>query len=142
MNRIVLIIAVLLLSGPAFARGVIDNMDKGEISSDFVPSPVLLSPATDEVDLTGKDTLEFKWSPQEGIRGIREYYDFRLYKGYNTVESALILKERLPGDTYQYNLTSDKFEEGQTYTWTLRQVYSGLLKSDPSQVSFKIMISK
>jgi len=139
MKKITLIMAILLLAGPVFARGM---MDKEEIQSDYVPPPVLLSPAAEQVDLAGKDTLEFKWSPHEGIRGIREYYDFRLYKGYNTVESALILKERLPGDTYQYNLASDKFEEGQTYTWTLRQVYSGLLKSDPGQVSFKIIINK
>jgi hypothetical protein len=139
MKKAALIMAVLLLAGPVFARGL---MDRKELQSDYVPPPVLLSPSTEDVDLTGKDILEFKWSPHEGIRGIREYYDFRLYKGYNTVESTLILKERLSGDTYQYNLAADKFEEGQTYTWTLRQVYSRLLKSDPSHASFKIIIKK
>ena len=55
----------------------------------FVPEVSLVSPVTDTVDLTGKDNLDFEWSPHEGDRTKREYYDFRLYKGYQMLESTL-----------------------------------------------------
>lgn len=105
---------------------------------DFVPQPVLLSPASDGVDLAGKDSLEFKWSPHEGDSVRRDYYDFRLYKGYNFLESALLLKQKVPSDIYVVRLRADMFEDGQVYTWSLRQVYTDSNKSHRSFQSFRV----
>jgi hypothetical protein len=108
---------------------------------DFVPQPRLLSPAGEEVDLAGKDKLEFRWSPHENMRpgpGTR-YYDFRLYKGYQMLESTLLLKKRVPGRERGISLEADMFKAGQVYTWSLRNVYKGTGKSDRSASSFKVV---
>lgn len=48
---------------------------------DYAPEPRLIAPIKEEIDLTKKTELEFKWSPHEGVSSDRRYYDFRLYKG-------------------------------------------------------------
>ena len=54
---------------------------------DYAPEPRLLSPIAETVDLTEKSVLEFKWSPHEGSRFERKYYDFRLYRGFSMVQA-------------------------------------------------------
>jgi hypothetical protein len=105
----------------------------------YVPPPVLLQPRSGEVNLEGREFLEFKWSPHEGAGGFRDYYDFRLYNGYKTVEETLFFKERLSPDTYQYNIKADKFQGGAVYTWTMRQVYTDGRKSPQVHHSFRII---
>jgi len=105
----------------------------------FVPEVRLVSPVTDTVDLTGKDNLDFEWSPHEGDRTKREYYDFRLYKGYQMLESTLILKKRLYKDEDFLSIPSATFETGNVYTWSMRQVYMGTQKSLRSHSSFKVI---
>lgn len=113
-------------------------MGRGMTGSEEVPEPVLLSPTTESVDITGKDSLEFKWSPHEGTRSFRRFYDFRLYEGSNLVESALIYKEQIPPEQYAKSLPSNTFENGKVYTWTLRQVYDEGRKSLRSHNAFKV----
>lgn len=113
--------------------------DRGVGAAAFVPQPRLISPTEDTVVFTGKATLEFKWSPFEGNRTERLYYDFRLYKGYNMLESTLILKKRLEPNIYEISLKSDIFDDGEVYTWSLRQVYSGTQKSEKNTASFKVI---
>lgn len=136
MKKIALLSLIFLFAFCSFAQG--RRISGIEYYEERIPAPYLLSPIGGEVDLSDKDTLEFKWSPHEGASGFREYYDFRLYKGYSTVESTRILKQEVPSDNYQINLQSSLFEDGQIYTWTLRQVYSAGRKSDPSHASFRI----
>lgn len=104
----------------------------------FVPKPRLLYPDTDEVDLAGKNHLEFSWSPHEGLSSsARRYYDLRLYKGYDMVASNLIFKEKIYGNRDSATVSSDLFENGRIYTWSLRQGYKGTGKSVRSFQSFK-----
>lgn len=118
MKRISLAFVLFFLTAlSAFARGT----DFG-LSFD-VPDPRLLAPISAKVDLTGRDSLEFKWSPFEGQQWLRKYYDFRIYKGRNMVEANIIYRKHVDPATYSVVLGSDLFQEGQVYTWSLRQVY-------------------
>lgn len=96
----------------------------------YVPQPRLISPRGEKVSLVGKSTLEFIWSPHasRGLGG-RRYFDFRIYKGYQMLESTLIFKETVPGGKYKLEVNSDIFEDGQVYTWSLRQGYKTMGKS-------------
>ena len=121
-----------------FAFGEVQGMGTMRGSYDAVPQPRLLSPVKETVDMTGKEELEFKWSPHEKGGGFREYYDFRLYKGYNMYENTLILKKQVAPDQYSIRLPASVFEEGAVYTWSLRQVYD-TAKSLKSFQSFKVI---
>lgn len=105
----------------------------------FVPKPRLIAPSTDVVDLTGASTLEFKWSPHEGDQIRRDHYDFRLYRGTQMLASTLIFKARIHPRQWSLALQAGMFEDGQVYTWSLRQVYTGSAKSWRSFESFKVI---
>ena len=108
-------------------------------NNDFksIPGPTLLYPTTDDIVLAGRDYLEFKWIRNHFVE--TDYFDFRLYKGYNTTEPNLILKEKIPSDTYPIKVPSALFESNQVYTWVLVQVFISGEKSDRSFSSFKII---
>ena len=108
-------------------------------SASFVPEPRLIYPGSSKVVLKGKKTLDFKWSPHEGMRSLRKYYDFRLYKGYNMVEANLLFKKRVPPGEHTAEVSADLFENGKIYTWSLRQRYRNRGKSARSYQSFKIV---
>ena len=110
-----------------------------EVLDDLAPEPRLLAPIKEEVDLTGKDSLEFKWSPFEGQMWERRFYDFRLYKGYQLITSAEMYVQRVDPKKYSVVLAASLFEDGQIYTWAVRQVYYDLRKSDAVSVSFKVI---
>lgn len=129
--------ALLLLSVTAAFAQRIAEFEIGQTS--FIPKPRLIAPATDIVDLTGRDALEFKWSPHEGDQVRRDHYDFRLYRGYNMVESTRILKMRISPRQWSIILKADIFEDAQVYTWSLRQVYTGSAKSWRSFESFTVI---
>lgn len=112
------------------------------MDEDRIPQPKLLYPNRDTADITGKTTLDFKWSSHERARGFRKYYDFRLYEGSQMVESGLILKQEVDPETYSFSVPVDKFENGETYTWSLRQVYSPSNKSDRSNQTFQVIKNK
>jgi len=126
------IIFVLSLTLPVFARarGLGNFLNPP-------PEPRLTYPTAETVILTGKDFLEFKWGISELIN--IDYYDFRLYKGCNMFASNLLVKQRLPSDTFSIKIKSSLFEDRQVYTWALRQVSFSGEKSDPSFSSFKVI---
>ena len=134
MKRIIPITLILLslLTVSVYAQSF-----RGSSSSSYVPRPQLMYPITEEVDLTGKPQLEFRWSPHKGLFMDRRYYDFRLYKGYDMNASTLILKERVPYNRYDFSISSDAFENNQVYTWSLRAV-SFSAKSQRSYQSFRV----
>ena len=111
----------------------------GGMGNEFVPEPRLLSPTGEEVDLTGRDSLEFRWSPHEGSPTGRDYYDFRLYKEYDMLESTLVFKQRVGPRESSIVLKSEMFASGAVYTWSLRQVYTGSVKSKKVFQSFRII---
>ncbi|MDD5595046.1 MAG: hypothetical protein PHY94_02255 [Candidatus Omnitrophica bacterium] len=102
-----------------------------------LPEPRLIFPITETVVLTGKNDLEFKWGGEYAVTV--DYYDFRLYKGYNTVEANLILKKQIPSDITTTKISADTFTDAEVYTWVLKQVSLGGQKSDASFDSFKVI---
>lgn len=104
---------------------------------DYASGPVLLYPVTDNVILTGKDCLEFRW--QRGYFLEVRYYDFRLYKGDETVSANLILKKKFSLNELPIRLPVAMFEAGQVYTWVLVLVFDSGEKSEPSFSQFRII---
>lgn len=107
------------------------------IYNDFVPGPTLLYPVTEDIVLTGKDYLEFRWRRSELV--MTDHLVFKLYKGYNTVQDNLIIRQDFHIDTYPIKLPASQFEEGEVYTWVLIEVFRSGKKSDKSFSSFKII---
>lgn len=103
---------------------------------DFIPGPTLLSPV-DDITLNGNDDLEFRWIVTDMVN--TQYFDFRLYKGYSTDSSDVIFQDKFSATTYPIEVKSSLFENNQTYTWVLTQVYLNGRKSDKSFSSFKIV---
>ncbi|MGB2631281.1 MAG: hypothetical protein WBD24_05465 [Candidatus Omnitrophota bacterium] len=136
MKKAIFSAAILLLATYAYAQV---SMSSYGGRADYVPMPRLLSPTTTEVNLSGKEALEFKWSPHEGLRLGRKYYDFRLYEGFDMLERTLLFKERVPGNKYEISLDAEMFLPGKVYTWSLRQVYRGVGKSRRSFHSFRVI---
>lgn len=133
MRRALLILIALMITAPAFGR--VGLRDDG----DYVPQVVLTRPTEEKADITGKAALKFEWSPHESAPGMREYYDFRLYKGYDMYENSLIRKERLGPDVCSIDIGSEVFQDGQVYTWSVRQVYDRARKSGRSYKSFTVI---
>lgn len=96
-------------------------------------APTLVEPA-DEPDLTGRATVRFRWSP-EGDRSSFDHYDFRLYRGHQTVEKGLLLQRNVPSGEVSTEVDSALFANGETYAWSVRQV--GGRKSRSSFAVFK-----
>ena len=105
--------------------------------ADFMPAEKLLYPITDNIDLAGKDYLEFRWIVTDLVR--TDYFDFRLYKGYNTTGQNLIFKKRFSADELPVRVAASLFEINQVYTWTLVQVFNNGYKGDKSYGPFKIV---
>jgi hypothetical protein len=109
----------------------------GQWNHDFFPGSYLLYPVTDHIDLAGKEYLEFKW--ERGALAFTDCFDFRIYKGYDTVGANLIFKQRFSPAEYPVKVPSSMFEINQVYTWVLVQVFTSGQKSDRSHSSFKII---
>jgi hypothetical protein len=126
---------LFLLNGITLSYAYMPGRD---IFSGNIPEPRLIGPVTDKVDLSGSGELLFKWSPHEGNISERRYYDFRLYEGYQMVESNLVFQDNVPANKHQIALDASMFKLNQVYTWSLRQNYrSG--KSRRSTSSFTII---
>ena len=123
------------LSYPAGFGGSLGSM------MGYVPEPRLLYPTDATLNLTGQEDVRFKWSIHEArsMGSGRRYFEFRLYKGYDMLESTLIFKEDIYGDKDSIVLDSGIFENGAIYTWSLKQCYKGVGKSKRSFHSFKVI---
>lgn len=105
----------------------------GSNSSDITTAPRLACPINPEVTITG-DTLEFKWWP--GNIGVNAY-QFTLYKGGGSSGDILVSK-KLPFGVDFIKVDTKLFENGKTYTWTLRQQASDGIWGDSSFNTFKV----
>ena len=102
----------------------------------YVPEPRLKFPIYDSVELVRNQPLEFQWwNDYRDIRG----FTIKIYKGYNMVASSLIYKEELPADASTVKVSSELFNDGQVYTWSLIQISTAGYKSDKSFNSFKVI---
>ena len=131
--RLFIIAALLLITNfPLDSYGVnkvrIFDSDSG---------PYLIYPATEDITLKGKDFLEFRWERAGGVR--LDHFEFKLYKGYETIASTLMFKQNFPREIYPIRIPAGQFESNQVYTWSLRQVFMNGEKSDRSFSSFKII---
>lgn len=126
---LVLIVLISLCTMPLFAREFGFSPAR---SFDKPSEPHLVSPIYDATVITG-DTLLFKWwHTNIGI----DRYEFNLYKGADMFSDNLILKKILPFSQSSIKLDASLFENGQVYTWSLRQITNGGLKSDRSFITF------
>jgi len=131
---LILTVAALSLSVSAvFALGM---------RRDFMntpPPPQLVYPTGESADISGKDYLDFKWIVIDLMEV--DYCELRLYKGYDTHGENLILKEQIFNPDKDYRAKVDIFEDGQVYTWVLKEVSYGGQKSDTVFNSFRIIKS-
>jgi hypothetical protein len=125
-KAVFLVLILAALAGGAFAAGGI-NAARG----DSYPAPELYFPVADNIDLSGKQTLQFKWRRTD--QGNTSHYEFRLYHG-----QAMVLKREIGRDEYPFELPVGDFEVNQDYRWSLRQVYSDGAKGDLASSSFRI----
>jgi len=139
MKKTFWILFITLLAAPAFAGDRVGLSANVGGSLSHVPEPRLISPTSEQVDLTGKPSLLFEWSPFEGDITRRDFYDFRIYKGYNRVEANLMFKDKVFKSSYKIDLNANRFENGQVYTWSVRQVYMNGSKSRKATSSFKVV---
>jgi hypothetical protein len=132
-------VIVSLLAACSSAQVRAGDFDIGE--SDHIAPPRLIEPSTDAVDLSGRDCLEFRWSPFEGDPIRREYYELKIYKGRQAYAAARIYMARVPPRQWAACVSSWLFEDGQAYTVTLRQAYRGA-KSRRTFQSFTVVKSR
>ena len=126
-----LILGVLLFTADSFAgRGIATSL------GDSYPALDLLYPVSENIDLAGKTTLQFRWRQVDEAR--TDHYEFKLYKGYQMLGPALILKQDISRDNCPFELPAENFEINQVYTWFVRQVYLDGSKNDWAHSSFKI----
>jgi len=102
----------------------------------FIDGPTLLYPTAGNIDLTGKENLEFRWETSD-VAGT-DYFDFKLYKGSGTSESDIVFQQKFSTEEYPVKIPASLFEVGQEYTWYLRQVFTSGQKSEVSYSSFTI----
>ena len=142
MVRRLAVALAIVLAAPVFveaARGTLGiSFGNRGFAPGSVPEPELLAPVRPTVDLTGQETLEFRWRPFVGNVVKRRFYDFLLYKGRQQLARYLIFKQRLEPNTYSLVLKTEMFEDGEVYTWTLAQSYWGQ-KSDFAYSSFQVI---
>ena len=133
MNRFLLValsvLLVLLLSTAALAQGF-RNL------SGTPPTPTLLSPP-EKVDLSGKDTLKFKWY-SSGCMGLSRL-EFKVYKGYVNSAANLVYQEDLSGASSSVLVKAELFQQGEVYTYTLRAIATGGQKGDLVSDTFEVV---
>ncbi|MFA5411410.1 MAG: hypothetical protein WC321_06115 [Candidatus Omnitrophota bacterium] len=119
----------------AFSSADLIRVELGGSSSS---GPRLLYPVTDNISAPAGGFLEFRWERNYLVK--TRYYIFKLYKGYDTTASGLILNQQVRVDEYPFRLPAGQFADGRVYTWVLIQVFYNGKKSDKSSASFKIRI--
>jgi len=85
----------------------------------LAPRVEYLKPDNDSVvDLTGRDKLVFSWREVPIPAGGREAYRFTLFKGFTY---KVVVSRDIDGRTFSVEVPAEKFEDGETYTWRVKQ---------------------
>lgn len=103
--------------------------------NDF-PGPQLLYPVRENIELTGKDFLEFKWLNDYSST---DHFIFKIYTGYNMYTTGLVYKQDVPSNASSVAIKSGLFQDGQVYTWAVVRVTLAGYKSDKSSSSFTVI---
>jgi hypothetical protein len=134
ISLIFIIVGVLSVNSVVYAR----DKDKA-VFPGFAPGHSLYAPVTENIDLSGKNYLEFRWRRGQ-FTNIR-YYILKIYKGYNTYAADRIFMEHYYANRYSAEIPAGLFEKDGVYTWTLQEVFYSGRKGDASLSSF-IVIDK
>lgn len=123
---------IFIICGLAFAgfRGAFPG-------DETPPAPELISPASENLNLAGKTEVEFRWIASNFI--MFSGYEFKLYKGYETILDNLMHTEKASNTQSSIKLPISMFTAGQVYTWRLRNIATGGQRSDWSGSTFKIL---
>lgn len=133
------VMAALITTGGSFVYGGIHVSAAQRDLSEPVPMPVLTEPKGYDVYVEKGQDVIFKWSMHERARGFRDGFDFRLYMGTVCVESSLVYKMMTDPETYEIQIASSMFDDGEVYTVSLRQIYDGgSRKSRRAYMTFKV----
>ena len=124
-----MVILVLAFCGPAFAQGF-----RGY---DSVPAPEYLSPRGEQINATGKDSVEFKWRAP-GMFGI-DHCEFKLYKGNAASQGSLVFSQDVSPVESCVDVKTDLLQDGQDYTLLLRSIARDGTKSDKVFVYFSVI---
>lgn len=133
MRKITIAATALIL----FTLALNFNSFAGRDLLELRPAVELFYPVTQDIDLSAKSSLQFRWREINITQ--TDHYEFKLYKGYDMVGSALVLKQDVSGDGCPLELAEANFEINQVYTWSLKQIYLGGQKSERSYGTFKII---
>lgn len=106
-----LTLLALTLAAPEAAAG--RRVEVGRINT----APQLVAPGDVAVIKDGQ--LEFRWRGNAD-RTILSHYEFRLYKGPQSYEPHLILKQEVTDGSESLLLPASTFEPGQTYSWSVK----------------------
>jgi hypothetical protein len=123
-----LLLGALLVSGTLFA---IDTRVKP-------PMVAYLRPDDEStVDLTGKQALKFEWKSVPIPVNGRESYKITVYKGFGY---DVVFSQVIDPRTFSVDVPTEKFEDGATYTWHVRQRDMGNMQwSRFDSWSFKVV---
>jgi hypothetical protein len=110
------------------------------VSGNFaeVAQPRIISP-TGEVDISGKDTVEFKWYYNvRGSEGQGGSYEIEIYKAGMMVQGNMVYEQKVAFGQDTLQVDAKLFQPGQGYSWQIRFIKYDLRKSDWVIESFKI----
>jgi hypothetical protein len=111
------------------------------VSGNFaeVPSPRIMQPTGDNLDLRGKDTIEFKWYYNvRGAEGQGGSYEIEIYKAGMMVQGNMVYEQKVPFGQDTLQVDAKLFRPGQVYSWQIRFIKYDLRKSDWAISSFKV----
>ncbi|MFB3919727.1 hypothetical protein BU251_07015 [Candidatus Velamenicoccus archaeovorus] len=105
-----------------------------------VPSPTLVAPVGETLDISGQKTVKFSWKPAHTPYDVYCYL-FRIYLENETSQNGAIYHEQVSGLHTEIEVPADLFRDGKTYTWCLKQVNSAqqLLFSDAVHHTFRVI---
>ncbi len=110
MRKVIIIfLAALFLGTNAWAGG----------QTRTAPEVRYISPSSEAtVNLKDEEMLKFTWKSNPIPSGGRMNYKFELYRDYGY---EMIENRTLDPYTFEVDVPSDKFQDGGTYTWQVRQ---------------------
>jgi len=131
-----LLLVSLFLSGLMLERSYSRSPLGGIEREPFPAGPQLLYPVTEDIKLSGKQSLEFRWNFPNQID--TDYFYLRIYKGFDTTVKNMIFRQRYSVSELPPKLPASFFQLNQVYTWVLVQVYFDGRRSEGVFSPFKI----
>ncbi|MFA5039104.1 MAG: hypothetical protein WC732_05425 [Candidatus Omnitrophota bacterium] len=106
-----------------------------------VPGPEMVFPMGETVEIRKDDKeVVFRWNPGKTPYTIHAFL-FRIYKGQSMIRKNQVYDEQVSGFHQQAEVSPDIFEDGETYTWFVKQINMAggqLMFSDPAFHTFEV----